>query len=755
MAELHDFGEKIGGARKDVWASRGLLLTDTEEMTDVERVDFIKKDNVWPRPDWVKIVQEGTPQVVAYWQNKMRQSIPPKPPKADKETQDNYVKITGEIRKAVMAVKEPHEIESFYKDFLFPNYLTRDYGRYVKINPGAESVITNKVVTAAQGHLYNLRPKAEKEMFGIPKDQQVYVATKKRFPVLCYDEQLVKLQEYDVGRRAYQISISRGLGADFAYIDKNTIFADKNKWILGSYFVVDSQEHKPVKINFTSRDEALQYVEKYAQAQQTAANKAVKNKTKKTDGKKRKGSFAPPQLAHVRRTGPDYRKGRPATPEMFLEDIQFRGGEFGNWLNDNDRQTSLDMAYDALRDFSRILQVRPEDISLDKSLAIAFGARGKGGVNAGAAHYEPGRQVINLTKMSGAGCLAHEWGHALDHAIGIAAGMPGFASEVDSKTLPQSFKDLMQSLRYKEIEATDENVMKEAQQRIDNSTRNLSAWIDSEKPTIWPATLREQWEAAKKEIIENCDSFSGIEYQTLRRGEEPKINEFVEYLNSLRKVATRHGLSKQTRQQICIWARDLSRQKEALATAKGRKVSVKTDYYKGSSDFDTAYSKMGHGYWSSSCEMFARAFDCYISDKIKESGLRSDYLSARADCFVMQDSKGKQIAAIPLGEERKVINEKFDVLIKDLKERGLLHQYEETIEVEKPKEPPAAAKATNPTVRGSSGASRHMSAAENKPQRFEQLSFDFLVADAMKRHDQQVRDSSKTASPRRPDHGLG
>lgn len=48
-------------------------------------------------------------------------------------------------------------------------------------------------------------------------------------------------------------------------------------------------------------------------------------------------------------------------------------------------------------------------------LSIAFGARGSGNAMA---HYEPLRQVINLTKTKGAGSLAHEYGHAIDYIIG-------------------------------------------------------------------------------------------------------------------------------------------------------------------------------------------------------------------------------------------------------------------------------------------------------------------------------------------------
>lgn len=36
--KITDFGEKISGARKDLWALRGLLVSDFTEMTDEEVV---------------------------------------------------------------------------------------------------------------------------------------------------------------------------------------------------------------------------------------------------------------------------------------------------------------------------------------------------------------------------------------------------------------------------------------------------------------------------------------------------------------------------------------------------------------------------------------------------------------------------------------------------------------------------------------------------------------------------------------------
>ena len=84
-------------------------------------------------------------------------------------------------------------------------------------------------------------------------------------------------------------------------------------------------------------------------------------------------------------------------------------------MENRKRQDDLNRAYDALMDLSSALHLPPKAMSLSGSLALAFGARGRGGKQAPSAHYEPARVVINLTKQSGAGSLAHEWLHAVDN----------------------------------------------------------------------------------------------------------------------------------------------------------------------------------------------------------------------------------------------------------------------------------------------------------------------------------------------------
>jgi len=94
----------------------------------------------------------------------------------------------------------------------------------------------------------------------------------------------------------------------------------------------------------------------------------------------------------------------------------FRGGEFGNWVKPEERRVMLIAAYDSFMDLADILNLPPKAISLGGELSIAFGARGSKNY---AATFEPDRAVINLTRMKGAGSLAHEWAHAVDNYFGL------------------------------------------------------------------------------------------------------------------------------------------------------------------------------------------------------------------------------------------------------------------------------------------------------------------------------------------------
>ena len=176
----------------------------------------------------------------------------------------------------------------------------------------------------------------------------------------------------------------------------------------------------------------------------TAAWEAARDAGNVTEDKCRGATNRP-------RVGVDYRAGEDTTPESFMEIFRPYGVEFGNWQTD--RAACLNQAHDALLDLAGVIGLPVAEMTFGGRLALAFGARGHGKA---AAHYEPGRRVINLTKTNGAGCLAHEWFHAWDHHTAVADGRPvgvSFASSLVCHPVRDALRALPAALKQRSIEA--------------------------------------------------------------------------------------------------------------------------------------------------------------------------------------------------------------------------------------------------------------------------------------------------------------
>ena len=98
------------------------------------------------------------------------------------------------------------------------------------------------------------------------------------------------------------------------------------------------------------------------------------------------------------RVGPD-RHEADVSPEQFGGMFGFRGVQFGNYVEGPRRQQDLNRAYDALMDMADAVDIPPKAVSLNGTLGLAFGARGRGG--RAAAHYEPDQVVITSPRRRG------------------------------------------------------------------------------------------------------------------------------------------------------------------------------------------------------------------------------------------------------------------------------------------------------------------------------------------------------------------
>lgn len=555
MKEIKDFGEKIGGARKDVWSLRGLILDDIFKMTSGEKVKYIKRDNIWKKID-EKALLETQPRIYVYWLKQIHSCIYPdlKHIGSNEAAIEKYIKGVTTFRDYILSAANAVEAAKLNEDMLYGKIFHHVHGVYYELNDEYQGVINDRKLLKLHNKSNNFFSRLKVEM-----DKKGFGWTKEEFCrndyEIHYIDGITCEIEKDYANKTYLVIRKDCSKYFYCLQDVNLPAVLINQYALlnkNSNYVIAFDENKDVLESMIDRLVKLRV--------ESEAKKPKKSNSRK----QKKGKWIPPQLTHLKREGKDHRHGHNVTGDDFMKCFGIRGGEFGNWTNDHDRQVNLNMAFDAFCDMADALNISRRDIGLigleTGALAIAFGARGHSGA---LAHYEPEREVINLTKMKGAGSLAHEWGHALDDYIGKMSEIHRFG-----KLASMSLND----------------------QKIPYCFRSV--------------------------ILALC------------RNEDHKI----------------------------------------------------TKYYSDSSTFGGMFSTSGHGYWTSKEELFARAFACYVKDKL--SG-RNDYLVGHAD-IGKAEHQGKTIYVYPVGEERKQFDQKMDKMIQGLKEIGYLHDPIKAYEFETP-----------------------------------------------------------------------
>lgn len=525
MRKLADFGDKIGGAKKDLWSLFNSL-------SDEEQGDMARKAKLWRRPNYQAMIKEGTPKEVCFWQNQMRKAVKPRPESNAKA----YVKFVLAFKTDVESCNTMDEIKAFYT------------GNPDNLESAGIFEYLKKASSDPKDKRWSYTDDATKPFFSGKEILRYVYHTKKRiiadceFSCFLEDKTEKENKKYHIVEAA-AASITSEIRTDGTF--KNAVRTENSLLI---YY--DAKNYS--ELVKQSENDTL-YLVDYANhrlgvcwSREKAEELVADVKAKKAAETKKKETFLPPHLSRIERTGSNYDFFRFRDGNILKARYGLRGGEFGNYTTSKDRLGSINMAYDAFEDLYEAIGISHKDISLGDELAIAFGARGRGNAMA---HYEPLRNVINMTKKRGAGSLAHEWAHAMDAYLGKALNLHGFMTEsANSEKVPESAKELVQA-------------------------------------------FKEQ------------------------NGKE-------------------------------------------------------TEFYSASKSFDDGYKKAGNGYWSSMPEMFARAFACYVRDKIGDK--KSDYLVGHSECA----TDGVQIA-FPVGEERRVIDAKFDEFIEDMIHLGYFSKEEQ------------------------------------------------------------------------------
>lgn len=385
---IEDFGEKIHGARKDMWGKYTRAMTEEikGDMKDITLSRF------FPEPNYEAAIAQGISVEQLAIVKALRDSIPTKPQlfsralrwveglKAARETANRVLNdpaAVEEVKRLIAVLDRARELNGaqgrmdLYLSLGYPaftkakNYALRS-GNYLYYR----GTRFDKPTT-----IYELVRGYRSLAHGTNKEEVIAAARKLLEETPTQTKAPTKLDIYQK-RATGEIIIGKKI-ASGKYID--------------------------LKGGFTRVKDAIEFLEK----NQPHLEALLEEKRK-----------LPPARRETNdpRIGKEYRPNNTVvTPERFSQEFGFRGVQFGNWVEQGRRAADLNNAYDALLDMVNIINIPARAVSLDGTLGLAFGARGHKGASA---HYETDEVVINLTKEHGAGSLGHEWWHALDNFFG-------------------------------------------------------------------------------------------------------------------------------------------------------------------------------------------------------------------------------------------------------------------------------------------------------------------------------------------------
>ena len=395
-------------------------------------------------------------------------------------------------------------------------------------------------------------------------------------------------------------------------------------------------------------------------------------------------------------------------PKRIKETFNLREVDYGQrgWMSEKDREYHTARLEEAFTDFADVLGVDPQTVSFNGRLGVALGARGRGKA---AAHYETGRAVINITKFNGGGSLAHEWGHALDNIMASVhlgnkegRGQGVYLSETHNvgagRDLPDDVKSAMRDV-WNAI--TDHPNPQEAQEKHYALKRKLRDRVDGlvkqnndlvhEYNNLSRKPLASELPKRQAEIQRYIDHYTKryvelTEKGKLRAAEQKEVQNLEFWINRKRKDMETISDPANFRTEA-----DTARMADIKTGIEDLRLDInnaRKDLSKHAntdpsvSHYYASAVQLGE-YWSRTVELFARAFEGYVEDKLAKRKMVSTYLVSGTNKKTW--STGKETAhgpatPYPQGEERANIYTKMDALMGVLIKGGHLKKALEWLE---------------------------------------------------------------------------
>lgn len=551
---ITDVGEKMTGAFKD--RNKAVVLSDLEGVNSSEMAELAVKDRVWPEPDYLEKVRCGDWSVTtAAYVKFIRDRIGRKPMylsshRGFEEAAYDYVRTLSIVARLADEARTPQDVIDINGKVLREMRGSREFSADPDYEKNARAIFSIIARASSSGRLGSNPLHVTRSDISAVDD------------IIAYHLVDPNVEDF---MRGYKISSG-------TYRGNQTTVVFKNK-----------KRIDDLSFKYETREEAINAIRDYVERQKSAP-------------KKKRGIMEIPRhLSDIARSGAPHRSG-DITADNMLHKFNLRAIEFGEWLPDKERQHVLNTSYDALCDLADVIGIEAGEIGLNKTIALAFGSRGRAGA---AAHFEVKRSgddnrdfgLLHMTRMSGAGSLAHEYGHALDWWMYARERGTQVRLGADRKNHVVMATNGFLEMRHPEL---------------------FQAIVDA---THYAQEDTESW----NEKVKGLYKFSASRVRGMVSEEE------IERANqdpSHRIVVSR-----------------------ALVSS----ISKKTDFLRES------LSSSRPNYFASAREMFARCFESYVYDTLEKNGCKNDYLvhSVQED---FAESIGMPFNPYPAGEERQRIN---------------------------------------------------------------------------------------------------
>lgn len=673
---IQDAGEELVHNRRNrIKTAKG--WGDISHLNDALKVNQTVKANVWPKPDYKKLIEDGMDPLVAHMVKQVYDCVAVKPAISSRNVLDDvllqrYIGALNRVEKGLMQWSQDREA---LKQWAESNarYAGAMLGRQIALSDVAKEPKTLVDAVFPGGW------RTYKEELIISGGNKLLGALQPGYEEIKRATNAIK-KGWPEKREAWEIqgfSVVSGATANVEQLGKESLYFVyvNDKFVRKCESMEEAQavakEIKPFallgKRGFIDSFESEELAIDAAKARTMRDKKnIIGDKGMRVEAVEREGV--------IRRM-----EGEDVSSERLVTEFGLKGVNFGNWMKTPaaraEAQLHLNHAFDSLHDLADILGVPPKALSLNGMLGLAIGAQGGGGH--AAAHFVPGVNEINLTRTSGAGSLAHEWAHAVDHYFAtqgeLATSAEPFLTEHAEKSLTKAVYQVVDgkqvatkvprfgSLRPEIVGAFGTiiqlmNKRPETQEEF-NAAKATQLTRGKKQVADWLKSIRRDFTGQEEafDVLSEKIQAGDVGDGKIALSRSVYISPVVGQLRDLYKEKHSRVYSIENIKGLQAWVDSVKFQETKLAedTAKTPLApdTVSSDFAKNARALDR--EKGGKPYWSTDLEKFARSFDAFVSDELETRQAKNDYLS----------HTNREGRTVPLGDERVAINSAFRALL--------------------------------------------------------------------------------------------